>query len=1148
MGDRLSLRERLLLLMVAAILPLAMLLAWISVRELNEDIEHAQGQLKFAASLIASHQDRSVEAAQNLLATIGAMPQMRNPERNACQKFFETLHGLHPIYANFGIVDTTGKVVCHAGGRNADFTLADRPYFAKVMAERRFVMGAPAFGKVSGRFIVPFAQPVFDGQRVTAVAFAALDLGNASGALGGAELPDGASVVVTDRRGLVLMEHPSRPGSVAGKTIAHPTLLEAARLMAAGTGEWSDADGETRIHAFTPSRLVGDEGFLAAVSLDKAQVSGSMLDNLRGHVLALCISLLIGLLAAWWIGGRVIVKPANRILGAVQRLEQGLLNARVPLPSGPRRGEFSRIGAAFNLMAESLQLRRSELETELGRSRSAYGVLELVLNSMQDGLIAVTSAGRFLMFNEAAARLFPLTESVLLPQQWAERLGFYHADGITPCQTEELPLVRSAAGESGRRQLLFVRNSLVPEGRMLQCSWQPIRGEGGVAAGLVVFTDVTELQRLQAEQAAQFEELRATQRKLIEAQRIGRVGNWELDLVSGRLWWSDEVYDLFGIERGEFDGTLSGFARWVHPDDQVLLKPARDAALRDGNVMNVEYRVLKPDGSTAWMHEIAETRRDEAGEPVWLGGVVQDITSRKQDEQALLDNQRELKGYTLMLQRAAEAAQAITARPSLEEALQEVADQACRVIGSGHAAVTLVTAEGGPGLRSFSGEERGPCASQGTMAVPLVSRTGQHIGELRLSGKHEGEFTRRHQYVAMELAQLACTAIENARLFAEIRELNASLEARIAERTSELARQEQLYRTLAEQAPEVVWNTNAAGTLTFLNRAWYDLVGGTPQDWIGQSGFAAIHPQDRAEVAANWRRCAEALSTFAGVRRIRAKNGAYHTMSYKAVPVLDEHGEVVFWVGIDADITDLKAIEGALRSSNQELEAFSYSVSHDLRAPLGAIGGFSRALGLKLEGHPDERVFHYLSRIQAGVGKMEQLIESLLSLARVVRAPLGYGPVDLSAMARESLENLQVQQPERVVAVRIQEALEVQGDARLLRLVMENLLGNAWKFTSRTQGALIEVGKLDNSRVFFVRDNGVGFDMAYAGKLFGAFQRLHTEAEFPGTGIGLATVRRIVARHQGRVWAESHPGLGTSFFFDLSESAPPAWLAADNAT
>jgi light-regulated signal transduction histidine kinase (bacteriophytochrome) len=266
-------------------------------------------------------------------------------------------------------------------------------------------------------------------------------------------------------------------------------------------------------------------------------------------------------------------------------------------------------------------------------------------------------------------------------------------------------------------------------------------------------------------------------------------------------------------------------------------------------------------------------------------------------------------------------------------------------------------------------------------------------------------------------------------------------------------------------------------------------------------------------------------------------------MSYRGSPVFGDQGQVAFWVGIDTDITELKAIERALRSSNQELEAFSYSVSHDLRAPLGAIGGFSRALSHRLATLEDERAHHFLARIQAGVGRMEQLIEALLALAKVVRAPLRYEEVDLGALAREALDGLREAQPQRRVEISIADGLLTLGDVQLLRIAMQNLLGNAWKFTSQREGATIEVGRLPDTKVFYVRDNGVGFDMAYVDKLFGAFQRLHSEAEFPGTGIGLATVRRIMTRHQGRVWGESQLGEGTTFYFVLSEVPPPAWLA-----
>jgi PAS domain S-box-containing protein len=1143
MQGRLSLQERLVVLVVAAILPLFALSVWFALRETRAVSNQAQTQLKFAASIVAAHQDLLVESAQQMLGAVATMPALRDdPQR--CRVFFEELRRLYPVYSNIGILDMEGQTLCHANQSQGSFHAGDRPYVQKAMGERRLVMGEAIRGRSSGRFAIPFARPILEGDNVVAVAFLALDLNHASATLARLDLPAGASVVVADRRGQVLMEHPPRES---------PTRFVANRREASGAGESEGPGSQVNLYGFASGTGVTGEGFVATVTIDRSHVAEPTSAKLRDELVVLLITLLSGVGAAWWVGGRVIVKPAQKIVGAVRRLEQGRLDARVPVEPGLQRGEFARIAGAFNLMADSLQMRQMDLVTELGRSRSAYRVLDLVLNSMQEGVVAVTSTGQFIMFNEAAAKLFPLDGPALAPQQWARELGFFHADGTTPYRREELPLVLSALGESGQ-QLLFARNALVPEGRLLQCSWQPIRGDEGISGGLVVFADVTELQRLQSEQAAQFDQLRETQRKLIEAQRIGRVGNWELDMPTGRLWWSDEVYDLFGVTREQFDATVEGFARWVHPDDRPLLKPGRESALRDARVMNIEYRVVKPDGTIAWMHEIAEARRNASGEAVWLGGVVQDITGRKRSEQALLDSERELQGYTTMLQRAAEAAPAITAHSNVEETLQEVANQARRVIGVSRATVSLdgaSNAQAGLHGAEVSVDAGGEVAAGGKgeglrhedfLVVPLVGRSGRRIGELRLSGKHEGSFTRRDEYVGMELAQLASIAFENATLFTQVRELNAGLEARIAERTAELAQQEQLYRKLAEQAPEVVWNANASGSqLTFLNRAWYDLVGGTAEDWIGSSGMEAIHPEDRDSVAARWLQARQSLSNFTGVRRIRAKDGRYHTMSYKASPVLDDQRNVLFWVGIDADITEFKAIENALRTSNQELEAFSYSVSHDLRAPLGAISGFGRALMLKLEGHPDERVAHYLSRIHAGVEKMEQLIESLLSLAKVVRAPISYGPVDLSAMARETLEGMQMQQPGREVAVRVEEGLHVQGDARLLRLVIENLLGNAWKFTSRTDGAAISVGRLESSNNFFVRDNGVGFDMAYAGKLFGAFQRLHTEAEFPGTGIGLATVRRVIARHQGRVWAESAPDSGTTFFFTLSESAPPAW-------
>lgn len=1013
MQGRLSLHERLLVVLAAALLPLFAAAIWTAARESQDAVELAQTQLTFAASLLAANQDRTVEATEQMLGAVAAMPDLRLGGRARCEAYLEGLRQRFALYANIGMIGPDGNVLCDALGRGA-MSLHDREYFRRATDTRRFSMGAPIVGRLSGRRSLPFALPVIEAGEVVAVVYAALDLAKAEAALSSVELPPDARVLVADRDGRVLMEYPPQPERPLERTAADPALLEAARTLTPGGGEGIDADGVSRMFALAPSRPVGDQGFVVRVGMARSLLAPGWWPHGSGVLAGFIVLMLSAMLSVWWVGGRMIVKPAKQILAVVRRMEQGRLDARVPVFGG--RGEFARIGAAFNLMADSLQRRQADLEAELGRSRSAYTVLDQVLNSMREGLIAVTADGRFLMYNDAAARMFPMKDAPVLPALWPGHFGFFHADRTTPYRAEDLPLVLSALGHSGSQQPVYVRNELVPEGRVLQCSWQPLQG-GGVRGGLVVFTDVTELHRLQAEQAGQFAKLAEVQRKLIESQRIGRIGNWELDLRSGRLWWSDEVFALFGIARDGFDGTLNAFEQRVHPQDRPLLKPARDRALRDGEPMDVEFRVLKPDGSVAWMHEVAEARRDASGEPVWFGGLVQDVTQRK---------------------------------------LQ---------------------------------------------------------------------------------------AIENARLLAQVQELNAGLETRIAERTEQLARQEQRYRALTEQAPEVVWHTDGQGDVTYLNRAWYELVGGEPADWLGQGWFARVHPEDREEVRRNWLRARDSLSPYMGTRRILARDGTYHTMSYKAAPIVDANGLAASWVGIDADITQFKAIESALRASNEELEAFSYSVSHDLRAPLGAIGGFSRALEGKVAAAGDDKALHYLSRIQAGVGKMEQLIDSLLQLSRVVRTPLEWGEVDLTAIAHETLEGLQMRDPARRVRVEIESGLLAPGDARLLRLVIENLLGNAWKFTARTDDAAIHVGR-GEAGVFFVRDNGVGFDMAHADKLFTAFHRLHTEAEFPGTGVGLASVRRIVARHQGRVWVESEPGRGTRVSFSLPRTAPLVWPVA----
>lgn len=225
-----------------------------------------------------------------------------------------------------------------------------------------------------------------------------------------------------------------------------------------------------------------------------------------------------------------------------------------------------------------------------------------------------------------------------------------------------------------------------------------------------------------------------------------------------------------------------------------------------------------------------------------------------------------------------------------------------------------------------------------------------------------------------------------------------------------------------------------------------------------------------------------------------------------------------------------------LAAVNKELEAFSYSVSHDLRAPLRSIDGFSQALLEDYASRLDNQAMDYLNRVRAATQRMGLLIDDMLTLSRVTRAEMRRGTVDLGALAASVLEELRKSEPERKVEWHIEPGLAADGDTQLLRVALFNLLDNAWKYTAHQPQPRIEFGAIrhvNGNTEFFVRDNGAGFDMRYAGKLFGAFQRLHTASEFPGTGIGLATVQRIISRHGGQVRAEGVPGQGATFFFAL---------------
>ena len=370
----------------------------------------------------------------------------------------------------------------------------------------------------------------------------------------------------------------------------------------------------------------------------------------------------------------------------------------------------------------------------------------------------------------------------------------------------------------------------------------------------------------------------------------------------------------------------------------------------------------------------------------------------------------------------------------------------------------------------------------------------------------------------------------------------------------ERERMDKVFRDLLETAPDAIVVVDGQGKITLVNSQLERMFGYERQEVIGQpietlvpERFHARHGDHRGHyiLAPRVRPMGIGLELFG-----RRKDGTEFSVEISLSPLHTSEGTLVS--ASIRDVTERKQIEQKIRqlnedleqrntqleAANRELEAFSYSVSHDLRAPLRTIDGFSVALledfGEQL---PDEGR-SYLTRIRAAAQRMAQLIDDLLNLSRLTRAPLNPEPTNLSKIAHQILQNLQREAPDRIVNLAIEPNIMADCDPRLIKVALENLFSNAWKFTSKQEVARIEFGRLDDQQhgnVYFVRDNGAGFDMAYVNKLFGAFQRLHTNSEFPGIGIGLAIVQRIINRHGGRVWAEGAVDGGATFYFTLSD-------------
>jgi PAS domain S-box-containing protein len=375
--------------------------------------------------------------------------------------------------------------------------------------------------------------------------------------------------------------------------------------------------------------------------------------------------------------------------------------------------------------------------------------------------------------------------------------------------------------------------------------------------------------------------------------------------------------------------------------------------------------------------------------------------------------------------------------------------------------------------------------------------------------------------------------------------LRLASENQLAAINQELQSNVRANRLIMKNSLDVICTIDGEGKFVFVSEAGERLWGYTPEELAGRKFIELVHEDDveRTLAAAAAINAGTPLRNFEN--RYRRKDGSLVPVAWSAS--WSEEEQMTYCVAHDA--TDKQKAEIAiaelnaelthratqLEETNKELAASSYSVSHDLRSPLRGIDGFSQALEEDYADKLDDEGRNFLFRIRAAARRMGELIDDLLKLSKITRAEMRRVPVDLTALAKTIAADLERRDPKRQVQWEIAEGLTVQGDPQLLCVAMENLLSNAWKFTGKKPDACIRVAsrEVDGANTFYVRDNGAGFDMTYSAKLFGAFQRLHTVAEFEGTGIGLATVQRIMHRHGGRAWAEGVLGEGATVYFSI---------------
>jgi PAS domain S-box-containing protein len=780
--------------------------------------------------------------------------------------------------------------------------------------------------------------------------------------------------------------------------------------------------------------------------------------------------------------------------------------------------------------------------TERTQAEAMRERLAAIVESSDDAIISKTLDGTITGWNRGAEKVFGYSSSEAVGKKISMLIP-------TERTHEEIDiLARISRGESVEH---FETIRMRKDGKAIDVSVtiSPIRDSNGVVvAASKIARDITERKRAQ-------EALRQSDTRREFALKTAGIGDWDLDLITLEATRSSLHDQIFGYSSPLKEWSFDIFLRHVHPDDRERVRQRFQNNVSQGKKSEFECRIVWPNGDIRWIWACGDQIRDHSGKATRMFGIVQDITERKRAEEALRDSEQRFQALANGIPQLAWMAEADghifwynqrwyeytgTTFEQMEGwAWQTVHDPGMlpKVLEKWKCSIAM----GEPFDMEFPLR-----AADGlfhmflTRVVPVRDPDGRIV-------RWFGTNTDISERKATE-EKLAGQTEELTRQAEELIRSQQALETQKLVLQSVLDSMEEGLVAADEQGKFIIWNPAAARIVG---------LGGAnvpPEEWGSHYGAylsdtITPFPTDQNPLVRAIR--GEVCSAEIFIRNPNLEQGVW--IESNGAPLRDKNGALRGGVVAFRDITQKKAAEleirklnesleeriaqrtAQLETANRELESFSYSVSHDLRAPLRRILGFAGAFMEEFSATLDPQALHYVQRIQEGIQRMNLLVNELLNLARTGQRSLRVELTALNSVVEEIISLLAAETAGRDVQWKIGSLPSLECDSVLVRQIFQNLLSNAIKYSRPRPHAIIEIGHTQEKgqQVIFVRDNGVGFNMQYADKLFGVFQRLHRDEDFEGTGVGLATVHRIVQKHGGRIWAEAELDRGAIFYFTL---------------